>query len=68
MYQIIVSAIKFIKVFYKFMIWIALFKKFLREQFILSFEVCNMARCIFVRLCPKSGHILVLSKHVNTPL
>ena len=44
-YQIIVSSIKFRKGFAKFMILIALFKKFLSEQFIASVEVSSMARC-----------------------
>ena len=43
-YQIIVSSIKFRKGFAKFMILIALFKKFLSKQFIASVEVSNMAR------------------------
>ena len=43
-YQIIVSLIKFQKGFEKFMIPIALFKKFLEKQFIASIEVSNMAR------------------------
>ena len=41
-----VSVIKFRKGIAKFMIWIALLKIFLSEQFIVSFEVSNMARCI----------------------
>ena len=44
-YQIKVSSIKFRKCFAKFMIPIALFKKFLRLQFIVSGEASNMARC-----------------------
>ena len=44
-YQIIVSSIKFRKGFAKFMIPIALFKKFLSLQFITSVEVSNIARC-----------------------
>ena len=43
-YQIIVSSIKFRKGFAKLMIPIALFKKFLSEQFISSVEVSNIAR------------------------
>ena len=43
--QIIVSSIKFRKCFAKFMIPIALFKKFLSKQFIASVEVSNIARC-----------------------
>ena len=43
--QIIVSSIKFRKGFAKFMIPIALFKKFLNKQFIASVEVSNTARC-----------------------
>ena len=42
--QIIVSSIKYRKVFAKFMIPIALFKKFLSQQFIASVEVSNIAR------------------------
>ena len=41
----ILSYIKFKKGFAKFMIPIALFKKFLSKQFIASVEVSNMARC-----------------------
>ena len=44
-YQIIVSSIKLRKGFEKFMIAIALFKKFLSLQFIASVEVSNMVRC-----------------------
>ena len=44
-YQIIVSSMKFRKGFAKFMIPIALFKKFLCKQFIASVEVSNIARC-----------------------
>ena len=44
-YQIIVSSIKYWKGFAKFMIPIALIKKFLSLQFIASVEVSNMARC-----------------------
>ena len=44
-YQIIVLSIKFRKGFAKFMIPIALFKKFLSLQFIASVEVSNIARC-----------------------
>ena len=46
-YQIIVSSIKFRKGFAKFMIPIALFKKFLCKHFIASVEVSNIhvARC-----------------------
>ena len=44
-FQIIVSSIKFRKGFAKFMIPIALFKKFLSFQFIASVEVSIMARC-----------------------
>ena len=44
-YQIIVSSIKFRKGFAKFMIPIALLKKFLSSQFIASVEVSNIARC-----------------------
>ena len=44
-YKIIVLSIKFRKGFAKFMIPIALFKKFLSSQFIASFEVSNVARC-----------------------
>ena len=44
-YQIIVSSIKYRKDFAKFMILIALFKKFLSQQFIASVEVSNIARC-----------------------
>ena len=40
----IVSSIKFLKCFAKFMILIALFKKFLSLQFIASVEVSNIAR------------------------
>ena len=36
---------KFRKGFAKFMIPIALFKKFMSQQFIVSVEVSNMARC-----------------------
>ena len=43
-YQIIVSSIKFRKGFAKFIILIALFKKFLSYQYIASVEVSNMAR------------------------
>ena len=43
-YQIKVASIKFIKGFAKFMIPIALFKKFLSQQFIASVEVSSMAR------------------------
>ena len=44
--QIIVSSIKFRKgILSKFMILIALFKKFLSYHFIASVEVSNMARC-----------------------
>ena len=45
-YQIIVLSIKFRKGFAKFMIQIALFKKFLSEQLIASVTVSNMARRI----------------------
>ena len=38
-------SIKFRKGFAKFMIPIALFKKFLSEQFIASVEVSHVARC-----------------------
>ena len=41
----IVLSIKFRKSFVKFMIPIALFKKFLSQQFIANVEVSNMARC-----------------------
>ena len=44
-YQIIVASIKFRKCFAKFMIPIAMFKKFLSEQFIVSVEVSYIARC-----------------------
>ena len=44
-YQIIVSSTKFRKGLEKFMILIALFKKFLSDQFIASVEVSNIARC-----------------------
>ena len=44
-FQIIVSLIKFRKGFAKFMILIALFKKFLSLQFFAGVEVSNMARC-----------------------
>ena len=44
-YQIIVSSVKFRKSFAKFMIPIALFKKFLSQRFIASVEVSNIARC-----------------------
>ena len=44
-YRLIVSSIKFRKGFVKFMIPIALFKKFLSYQFIASVEVSNMASC-----------------------
>ena len=44
-YQIIVSSITFRKYFAKFMIPIALFKKFLSYLFIASVEVSNIARC-----------------------
>ena len=44
-YQIIVSSIKFRKGFVKIIIPIALFKKFLSQQFITSVEVSNIARC-----------------------
>ena len=44
-HQIKVLSIKFRKGFAKFMIPIALFKKFLSYQFISSVEVSNMARC-----------------------
>ena len=43
-YQTIVSSVKFRKGFAKFMIPIALFKKFLSLQFIASFEVSSIAR------------------------
>ena len=43
-YQIIVSSIKFRNGFAKFMIPIALFKKFLCLQFIASVEASNIAR------------------------
>ena len=43
-YQIIVSSIKFRIGFAKLMIPIALFKKFLSQQFIASVEVSNIAR------------------------
>ena len=43
-YQIIISDFKFLKYFAKFMILIALFKKFLIQQLIASIEVNNMAR------------------------
>ena len=43
--QFIVSSIKIWKCFAKFMIPIALFKKFLSYQFIASVEVSNIARC-----------------------
>ena len=39
------SSVKFRKCFAKFMIPIALFKKFLSLQIIVSVEVSNMARC-----------------------
>ena len=42
-YQIIVSSITLRKGFAKFMISIALFKKFLSKQFIASVEVSNIA-------------------------
>ena len=45
-YQIIVSSIKFRNGFARFMIPIALFKKFLSKQFIASVEVRNKARCV----------------------
>ena len=51
-YQIIVSSIKFRKGFEKFMIQLALFKKFLSEQFIVSVEVSNIARC-----CSKTNEL-----------
>ena len=44
-YEIKVLSIEFRKSFVKFMIPIALFKKFLSKQFIASVEVINMARC-----------------------
>ena len=44
-YQIIVTSIKFRQGFAKFIIPIALLKKFLSIQFIASVEVSNMARC-----------------------
>ena len=44
-YQIKVSTIEFRKGFAKFMIPIALFKKFLSKKIIASVEVSNMARC-----------------------
>ena len=44
-YQIIVSSIKFRKGLAKFMIPIALFEKFLSQQFIASVEVSNITRC-----------------------
>ena len=44
-YQIIVPSIKFRKGSAKFMISIALFKKFLSYQFISSVEVSNIASC-----------------------
>ena len=44
-YQIIVLSMKFRNGFAKFMIPIALFKKFLSYQFIVSVEVSNIARC-----------------------
>ena len=40
-----VDEVKFRKGFAKFMIPIALFKKFLSQPFIVSVEVINMARC-----------------------
>ena len=43
--QIIVSSIKFRKGFAKFLIPIALFKKFLSKQFIANVEISNIARC-----------------------
>ena len=46
-YQIIVLEIKFWKVFVKFMIPIALFKKFLSDQFIASVEISNMVHHTF---------------------
>ena len=42
-YQIIVSSLQFRKCFAKFMIPIALFQKFLSQQFIVRVEVSNMA-------------------------
>ena len=42
--QIIVSSIKFRKGFAKFMILIALLRKFLSQQFIVSVEVSNIAK------------------------
>ena len=44
-YQIIVSSILLRQGFVKFMIRIALFKKFLSQQFIASVDVSNMAIC-----------------------
>ena len=44
-YQNIVSSIKYRKRFAKFMIPVALFKKFLSYKFIASVEVSNKARC-----------------------
>ena len=44
-YQIVVLSIKFRKCFAKFMIPIAVLKKFLSQQFIASVEVSNIARC-----------------------
>ena len=44
-YRIIVLSIKFRNGFAKLMILIALFKEFLSQQFIVSVEVSNMARC-----------------------
>ena len=44
-YQIIESSIKFRKGLAEFMKPIALFKKFLSQQFIASVEISNMARC-----------------------
>ena len=50
-YQIIVTSIKFRKSFAKFMIPIALFKKFMCEQFYASVEVSNIGRCFQKLLC-----------------
>ena len=44
-YQLMVLAIQSRKGFAKFMILIALFKKFPRTKFVANVKVCNMSRC-----------------------